>query len=62
MPNKIKEYRKKKNLLQAEVGEFIGMTDRAVGYYENGEREPKVTVAKKLAVILGTTIEDLFCL
>lgn len=58
--NKIKEFRKGKGLLQKELAKKIGVTGRAIGYYENGQREPKLVIAKKLADVFETTIEELF--
>ncbi len=62
MPNKIKRYRKQRNLLQDDVGRIVGVTGRSIGNYEHGYREPRLSIAKKLADLFDTTIEDLFCL
>lgn len=58
--NKLRFYRLRENLTQEELGEIIGVSGRAVGFYETGEREPRLSVAKELADLFGTTIEDLF--
>lgn len=58
--NNLKYYRKKEKLTQEELGKLVGVTGRAIGYYEKGKREPKLTIAKKLADLFNTSIEELF--
>lgn len=45
---KIKKIREKYGLSQKELGEVIGVNDRAVGNYERGIRNLSVDKAKKL--------------
>lgn len=45
---KLKELRIKNNMSQKEMGEIIGVNDRAVGNYERGDRMLSVDKAKKL--------------
>lgn len=58
--NRIKELRQKENMTQEDLGKKIGVTGRAIGHYETQQREPSLRTAKKMADILGTTIEELF--
>lgn len=58
--NKIKKFRLKEKLTQEDLGQLLGVTGRAIGLYERGEREPRLQTAKQLADLFGTTIEDLF--
>lgn len=57
--NRIKELRLKKGLTQAEVGKKLGISDRAVGYYENGEREPDNKTLLGFAEIFNVTVDYL---
>lgn len=49
---KLKELRIKNNMSQKEMGEIIGVNDRAVGNYERGDRMLSVDKAKKLGEYL----------
>lgn len=53
MKNRIKECRKSEGLSQAELGKLIGLTDKAIGHYEKGIREPKLATLEKLADALS---------
>jgi DNA-binding XRE family transcriptional regulator len=59
--NHIQEVRKRKGLSQAEVGQRIGRSHRAIGLLEAGvPKDPGVSVALKLAQALECRVEDLF--
>ncbi|HPE14920.1 MAG TPA: helix-turn-helix transcriptional regulator [Bacilli bacterium] len=58
--NKIKEFRKVKNLTQDDLAKELGVTRKTINQIESGNVLPKIDVAYKLSVILGTTIEQLF--
>lgn len=52
-------YRKKKNLTQLELAEFIGVTDKAVSKWERDLSSPDVIIISKLAEIFGISSGDL---
>lgn len=52
--------RKEHRLTQAELAERVGIAQRTVAAYENGERRPSVEVAKKLGQELGIPWTDFF--
>ena len=58
--NNIKYYRLKSGLSRVQLGDKVGVTEKAIGNYETGAREPRMDTAKKLADTLHTTIDDLF--
>ncbi len=58
--NKIKEFRKKKNLSQDNISKMINVRQSTISQWETGERNPNVLQALKLAEILETTVEDLY--
>lgn len=60
MENKIREYRKKKNLSQEQIAKEMGLKQHTISQWETGERTPNVKKALKLAEMLGTMVESLY--
>lgn len=60
MDNKIREYRKKKNLSQAELAEEVGLARQTVGLLENKSYNPSLKVCLNIANALDTTLDSLF--
>ncbi|KRL81402.1 hypothetical protein FC57_GL000561 [Lactobacillus ultunensis DSM 16047] len=58
----MKEERKKAGLIQREVAEKVGVTERTIISVEKGKYKPSIVLAYKLAQLFGTDIEMLFCL
>lgn len=58
--NKVKEKRLEKNLTQLELANLVGVTPKYIGFIENGERNPSLQVAQKIANVLGYGIDDIF--
>ena len=57
---KLKAYRKAKEMSQADFAAFIGIPFRTYQNYEAGHRYPKnMEVVNKIATSLGITVEDL---
>lgn len=57
---RIKEARLKKGLTQAQLAEEAQISESAVQMYEIGQRVPRDSVKKKLALILSVPVQDLF--
>lgn len=57
--NKIKDLRKEHNITQTELANVLGISDRAVGYYEAGEREPDYRTLSKIASYFNVSIDYL---
>ena len=57
--SKIQERREKKGLSRAELAAQVGISTRAVEYYEDGKREPKASILKLIAKALKCRMEDL---
>lgn len=57
--NKIKEFRLKAGLTQAELAEMIGKPQQHISRWENGERTPSVKALMLLAQALKCSIGDL---
>ncbi|MDU5418110.1 helix-turn-helix transcriptional regulator [Peptoniphilus harei] len=58
--NKVKDKRIEKNLTQLELANIVGVTPKYIGFIENGERNPSLQVAQKIANALGYGIDDIF--
>lgn len=57
--NKILELRKKAHLSQSELAERVGVTNKAVSKWENGQSKPTTNVIRKLASLFNVDIEEL---
>ena len=55
----IKEARTKKNFTQSELGDLLGVTNKAVSRWENGESFPDVGVLENLSSVLDIRIQDI---
>ena len=60
--NRLKQWRAAKNLTQAQLAEFIGVSRKTINTVENGVFIPSVLLALKLARAFGTSAESLFFL
>lgn len=56
---RIAEFRKSKNLTQAELGQKLNVTSQAVSKWENGLSEPDFDTTKKMCELFGVTIDEL---
>ena len=57
----IAECRKKQELTQMQLGEKLGITDRAISKWENGRCLPDSSLMLELCHILNITVNDLLC-
>lgn len=57
--NLIREARTKKDYTQSELGDLLGVTNKAVSRWENGESFPDVGVLENLAAVLDIRIQDI---
>lgn len=58
--NKIKEYRKVKNMTQKELASALGVSRKTLSFMESGSIIPKVDTTYKLSSLLEAMVEDLF--
>lgn len=56
---RLKTLREAKRLTQRELGDMVGVSDSAVGQWENDRREPSVIILVKLAQIFGVSVDYL---
>ncbi|MBD5515219.1 MAG: helix-turn-helix transcriptional regulator [Lachnospiraceae bacterium] len=55
----IKKIRKEKGLTQKELGELLGISQAAIGQFENSRSNPHVATVKKIASALGVKLFDI---
>ncbi|MCI8470183.1 MAG: helix-turn-helix transcriptional regulator [Clostridia bacterium] len=55
--NRIKELRNEKGLMQSDVAKYIGKSERLVGFYENGERDPNTDTLLKLSELFDVSVD-----
>ena len=56
---KIEKQRKKQGLSRRQLADKVGVTYEAIMHYEQGNREPKASILKKIATVLQCRMEDL---
>ncbi len=57
--NFITTLRKEKNLTQGKLGELVGVSNKAISKWENGQGLPEAKYMAKLCEVLGITMEEL---
>ena len=60
MQNRIMVLRKDQRLSQARLAELVGVTRQTINAIENDKYDPSLSLAFRLADLLGTTVDDLF--
>jgi len=58
--SQLKTMRKKVNLTQVEVANFLGITQGAIMQWETGRTSPKAELLPKIAELYKCTIDELF--
>jgi transcriptional regulator with XRE-family HTH domain len=56
---RLKEWRQRRLLTQAELAERVGMTVGTINRIERGVHEPRFSTIRKLAAVLDVTPDDL---
>lgn len=60
MKTRIKEFRAKYNLTQAELAEKVGVRRETIVFLEKGKYNPSLKLAHDIAVVLKAKIDELF--
>ncbi|MBN1194531.1 MAG: helix-turn-helix transcriptional regulator [Methanomicrobiaceae archaeon] len=60
MQTRIKEFRAKRDLTQADLADAVGVRRETIVFLEKGKYNPSLRLAHDVARTLGTTIEELF--
>lgn len=53
-------YRKKNNFTQLELAKKVGVTKDYISMIERGKKNPGIFLAKRIAMILNSTIDEIF--
>lgn len=56
----LQKLRKEKNLTQQEVAKELGVATVFYGMIERGERNPTLELARKIAILFNSTIDEIF--
>lgn len=56
----LKLYRTRKNITQVELAKKTGVTKDYISMIERGKRNPGIFLAKRIAVILDATLDEIF--
>ena len=56
---RIRDYRLRMGLTMKELGAMVGVSESAVGLWENGKRKPNYEKMLQLSEALGCTVSDL---
>jgi putative transcriptional regulator len=60
MKTRIKELRARQNLTQADLASMVGVRRETILFLEKGKYNPSLKLAHKVAMALGSTIEEVF--
>ena len=58
---KIKELRLEKNLSQAKLAKIVGVSQKAIDYWERSINEPKSSYIISLVKYFNLSFDDFFC-
>ncbi|MGG2466824.1 helix-turn-helix transcriptional regulator [Paraclostridium bifermentans] len=53
-------YRKKNKFTQSELAKKVGVTKDYISMIERGKKNPGIFLAKRIAMILNSTIDEIF--
>ena len=56
--NKLTEYRTEKGLTQSELGEILGVSNKAVSKWENGSAMPRLDMMSKITDYFGVSMDE----
>jgi putative transcriptional regulator len=60
MKTRIKEYRAREGYTQADLAKLVGVRRETISFVENGEYNPSLLLAARIARVFGEAIEDVF--
>ena len=62
MKTKLRELRTARGLTQQQLAAQVHVSARTILSIEKGQYNPSLMLAYRLALVFGTTVEDLYCL
>lgn len=55
----LKKFRKKQNLTQKELAQRLNVCPNTISQYETGDREPNLSVLKRMSNVLKCSLDEL---
>ncbi|AEB28832.1 hypothetical protein CAR_c00810 [Carnobacterium sp. 17-4] len=62
MKNRVKEFRTIRNMTQQQLADLVFVSSRTIISLEKENYNPSLMLAYKIALVFGTTVEELYCL
>ena len=62
MKTRVRELRQAAGLTQQQLADLVHVSSRTIISLEKGQYSPSLMLAYRMAVVFGTTVEDLCCL
>lgn len=60
--NRVRELRTAAGLTQQQLAELVHVSSRTIISLEKGQYNPSLLLAYRMALVFGTTVEELYCL
>lgn len=60
LKTRIHEYRKERNMQQAELAQLVGVRRETIGNLENGKYNPSLKLAMDISKVFDCKVEDIF--
>lgn len=60
MKNRVRELRKSRRMTQEQFGDQLKVSRQTINSIENGRYDPSLTLALKIAKLLGESVEEIF--
>ena len=60
MKTRIKEFRAREGYTQADLAKLVGVRRETISFVENGEYNPSLLLAARIARVFGEAIEEVF--
>jgi putative transcriptional regulator len=60
MKTRIKEFRARKDMTQAELADAVGVRRETIVFLEKGQYNPSLKLAHNVAKVLGSSIDELY--
>lgn len=60
MRTRIKEFRARESLTQADLARLVGVRRETISFVENGEYNPSLLMAVRIAHVFGEAVEEVF--
>jgi putative transcriptional regulator len=60
MNTRIKEFRARMGYTQADLAKLVGVRRETISFVENGEYNPSLLLAVRIATVFGEPVEEVF--